>query len=212
MKKILLITLCFFITVNSFSQKSSTDFKHNISLSDCSSLLGLTTNMFIKDGAGIVVNAYASPIPHLSYTYKLTENFGVGITGTYQLFNFELSVMQMKIHRINPSLHLDYYIVTDDKIDVYGGGRIGYTIWTGNVTFSELRQYINSIIPSFVSNFIPQSFYNSIMPSDLKLFKTFVSYQAYVGTHIYITPNFGIKAEVAIGSPYWGLIGVNVRL
>jgi hypothetical protein len=50
------------------------------------------------------------------------------------------------------------------------------------------------------------------MPSDQKFFKTFTSYQVYLGTNIYITPNFAIKGELAIGSPYWGLLGLNVRL
>lgn len=212
MKKIFLLSVCFFIVINLSAQNKPKDFSHHISLSDASSLYGSVVNLFIPDGSGIVIKANASPIPHLSYTYMFTRNFGAGLTGTYQFFNFELSVLEMKIHRINPSVHADYYIVTNDNIDLYGGGRLGFSIWSGNISFADLRSYISSLIPSFATNLVPQSFYDKIMPSDKKFFKTFTSYQVYLGTNIYITPNFAIKGELAIGSPYWGLLGLNVRL
>lgn len=213
MKKILIILfVAFSISLN--AQNNST-FQHKIGLQIGSSLIGMNTNLWIKDGNKFVKNAYATPVPALSYTYMASDNVGFGIAGSYQLFNFDLlpldassNAIIMKINRYNINLHAKYYFFNNQTFDIYAGGRIGGTFWYGNVSFGQLFDYLEHILPDF----IPSSFINNIVPSKLPFAKISLAGQLNFGVDYYFIDNVGIKAEMAFGAPYWVLSGLNIRL
>jgi outer membrane protein W len=213
MKKILLVL---FVVINiSLNAQNNSTFKHKIGVYVGSSFVGMNTNMWIKDGNRVVKDAYATPVPMLSYTYMATDKIGFGVAGSYQLFNFDLlpldaslSAIVMKINRYNVNLHAKYYFLNNQTFDIYAGGRIGGTFWYGNVSFDELFNYLEHITPDF----IPSSLINKIVPSNLPFTKISLAGQLNFGVDYYFIDNVGIKAEMAVGAPYWVLTGLNIRL
>jgi len=207
-KLIILITI---IALNLTIRAQSYE-QHQIGLGVASSFLGFNTNMWV-DG-DLIKKATASPVPQFSYTYMLEEKIGVGFAGTYQLFYFDLfpidsqsSAVIMKIHRYNATIHAKYYFVNQQRFDLYASGRIGATYWHGNISFSQLNNYLARIAPPFIS----ESLIKRVVPSDLVFRKPFFAYQLNLGVDIYFTKNIGLKLETGLGAPYWALTGLNVR-
>ncbi|MBN2891895.1 MAG: hypothetical protein JXL97_08515 [Bacteroidales bacterium] len=211
MKRILLVVVFFAINVSLFAQKN--DFQHELSLDAGSSFLGFNTNVWVS--GSLVKQAYAIPVSVLSYTFKPEPNFGVGVAASYQLFYFDLlpinassSAVVMNINRINVSAHAKYYFVSEQNFDVYAGGKLGGTFWFGKVSFQELYDYITVIAPDFLEPILQKR----IIPSNLKFATSFFTGQLNLGGDIYFTDNVGLKLEMAVGAPYWALVGLNVRL
>ncbi|MBN2663372.1 MAG: hypothetical protein JXR68_06955 [Bacteroidales bacterium] len=211
MKKIFLVIAGIVFSLSLFAQ--SFDATHKIGIGVGSSFLGLNTNMWVK---GVLVkDAYASPVPQLSYTFMADENIGVGFAATYQFFYFDLfpidaqsSAVIMKINRFNATFHLKYYFINNNKLDVYAGGRLGITYWQGNVSFSQLNDYISRIAPAFISD----ALISKVVPSNLIFRKPFFAYQLNLGGNVYVTKNIGLKIETGLGAPYWAMTGLNLRL
>ncbi len=210
MKRKLILIIAIIFSINLSAQTNS--YQHKIELNVGSGFFGFTTNMFIK--GGLVNRAYATPIPHLAYTYKLDDNIGIGASVSYQRFNFDLlpldansSALLMQINRLNGSLHATYIITQSNNFDLYVGGKLGLTAWYGNISFQQLYDYAAQFLPSFV----PASVLDNIIPSNAKFFQTYISYQVYGGADFFISKHIGIKTELAIGATYWAEIGLNYR-
>ncbi len=210
MKKIILLFILIFSIVKINAQTN--DLKHRPAINIGSSFIGLNTNMWVQ--GSLVNDAFASPVPVISYTYMLEDKIGFGGSVSYQFFNFDLlplnshsSALKMNINRLNASIFGNFYFANQQNFDIYLGGRFGRTFWFGNVTFDELYNYLSHILPSFVSDNIV----NEIVPSDIKFFKSFFSYQVYLGGDIFFTDNIGLKIETAVGSPYWALAGLSFK-
>lgn len=210
MKKIFLVLIFIVFSLSLFAQ--SFDATHKIGLGVGSSFLGLNTNLWVK--GSLVKDAYASPVPQFSYTFMADENVGVGFAATYQLFYFDLfpidaqsSAVIMKINRFNATFHLKYYFLNKDKFDVYAAGRLGLTYWQGNVSFSQLNDYLSRIAPSFISD----ALISKVVPSNLIFRKPFFAYQLNLGGNLYITKNIGFKMETGFGAAYWAMTGLNLR-
>lgn len=203
-----------FFTV--FSQEKSTLEQHKISLGLGSSVMGVLTNYWL---IGSLVNkTYASPMPQISYTFKVNKNIGIGPALSYQYFGLDLlpinqqnSGIVMKINRTNLSGHLSFLANLNKSVVLYAGGRLGFTFWLGNITFAQLSSYLSSFSGNMILNSIIGSITKRLQPSDVRFFKSFISYQVFGGADIYFTSNVGLKFEMAVGSPYWLLTGVNIR-
>lgn len=210
MKKLFFLINVILISVVSFSQTSNA--QHKINLGVGSSFLGFNTNMWVE--GDLVKDAYATPVPQFSYTHMIDKKIGVGFAGTYQLYFFDLlpldatsSAVVMKINRYNGTFHGKYYFLNNNNLDVYVGGRIGITFWQGNVSFSQLNNYLAKIAPPFISD----ALIKSVVPSNLKFAKPSFAYQLNLGGNFYFTKNVGIKIETGFGAPYWAMTGINLR-
>lgn len=210
---IVLITMQYEIIL---SQQTNTVHQHKISLAIGSSVMGIVTNYWLI--GNLVNKTYASPMPQLSYTYKIDKNIGIGPALSYQYFGLDLlpinqqsSGIVMKINRTNLSGHFTFSTNLNKSLTLYAGGRLGLTFWSGNITFEELSNYLSSFSGNIILNSIIGRITKTIQPSNVRFFKTFISYQVLGGTEIYFTDNIGMKFEMAIGSPYWALAGLNYR-
>lgn len=211
MKKFLAIVMFLAIGFTSFAQNSF--YQHKLGLNAGSSFLGMNTNAWVK--GALVKRAYATPTGVLSYTYMVEKNVGVGIAGAYQMYYFDLlpidaqsSAALFKINRVNLALTGKYFFVNNPNFDMYGGAKVGGTFWYGEVSFGQLYDYIGRIAPDFIAPILQKR----IIPSNLPFAATFFSMQLNFGADFYFSEHVGIKTEVAFGAPYWGLLGVNVRL
>ncbi len=211
MKKTFLIIASFICLVN-FINGQQINQKHRIGVNAGSSFLGFNTNLWLH---GRLINeAYSSPLPQFSYTYIPENKLGIGAAISYQYFYFNLlpinsqsSAVIMKINKLNFSLHTKFFVINNRNFDLFLGARIGRSFWFGNISFSQLYNYLRQIAPDFISNIL----LNKIVPTDIKFTDSFFSYQLNIGGNYYLNKNIGIKSEIAIGSPYWGLLGLNFR-
>lgn len=216
MKNIFLASLIIF----SFSLNAqNSNFKHRIGLNIGSSSLGYTTNVWIKDGSGLVKKAYATPVMQLSYTYMLGKRFGFGGAVAYQKFYLDLlpldaqsSAAIMNVNRTNFTVHAKFYYINNKRFDLYSGVRLGGTFWNGNISFQQLYDYLSKIIPPIVPESFSNNMLSKIVPSKVKFAKTFFSGQFNFGADVFFTNNIGVKMELAVGAPYWALAGLNIRL
>jgi hypothetical protein len=187
---------------------------NQISVGLGTSLWGSLTNVFVK--GAIVKKAFATPVMSLQYTRLWTKKIGVGAGIYYQNFHYDLlpldnskSGLNANINRMNFSLHTEYYFVQNKKFDMYFGGEIGMTFWWGKVSFNALRDYVNDVFSDFP--FIADQINKVLIPSDNNFATHNFSKQIYGGMDYFFNKNIGLKAELALGAPYWSKIALNVR-
>lgn len=140
-----------------------------------------------------------------SFDYGVTEMFSIGglygrqtidgQIGSYSWVNLKGENKTENVHfkavrnniSILPKIH---YRLNHDKIDLYSGIRIGYTLWNIDVIAND---------PNFdvIEKIIPRN-----RPS-LGIIPIAVRY--------YFSDNFGAELEPAIGAPYVGSIGIKYR-
>ncbi len=201
------------VLANAQETVSFTPYKHNFNVGVGSNLYGIITNRFVK--GDLVDRAYATPIFHVTYSYQALTNLYVGVGFNYQYFYFSLlpldsthNALVATINRTNLNLHVDWYVVHQQNYNIFIGGQGGVTFWSGSLTFSQIIDYVNQIIPfPFIANQIVKN----LVPSDIKFFDYSFSLQLNAGFNKYFTPNFGLHGELAIGAPYWAEIGLTYR-
>ncbi len=185
-----------------------------ITLAFGSSVPGLLANGFSR--SSYVNSSFATPVMNLSYAYLFQDNISVGAVVSYQniyldllpLSNSSSSGISFNLNRLNLSLHTEYYVVQKNKIDLYLGGKLGVNAWWGKVSFNELRDYLDQIIPF---QFIVDAINKELIPSNENFHSLRISYQFTAGADYFFTQNIGLKGELAFGSPYWLNLGLNVR-
>ncbi len=209
MKKILIIL---FVAVG-FSLNAQTDiYKNQLELNVGSSFIGYNTNKWIK--GSFVNDVYATPLPQITYENMIVPRLGVGASAAYQLFHLDLlpldsnsNVLVTNINRLNTSLMIKFYVLDQRNYNMFLGVKLGGTFWFGNISFSQLYDYVSALAPDIISNLIIKR----IIPSNIRFAQLFMAYQLNIGGNYYFTDHFGVKTELAVGSPYWGSIGLSYR-
>lgn len=208
----LLIVSSLALSAQNVENNTQIDYKNGLNAGFGSSLYGLVTNTFVK---GIYVRkANAIPVLHLEYQREVQEDIYMGINASYQYFYFDLlpidtahSGVVTKINKLNLGLSADYLFLNHQKFDMYFGGQIGISFWTGQISFNQLIDYTNEVFPAFLSNIITKR----LISSSKNFFYTAYSFQTHLGFDKYFTENLGIRGELALGSPYMAMIGLNYR-
>jgi len=142
------------------------------------------------------INISYSPAYSLTADYGLTNQFSIGpamgyqiVTITYNNYDNLLirkSIVQ-NISRLNIGIRLLYHFFTNSRIDIYTGGRPGFSHWSNTN---------NSGDPSFVG---------STSPFNLP------SIQWLLGIRAYLIDNLGLHLEGALGTPYFIEGGITLR-
>jgi len=217
MKKYITVIFVLLISFSVYAQTNTIDtnsnFRNNVNLGVGSSFFGFITNTLVK--GSLVNKAYATPVFHLAYEREVLDNTYMGINAGYQNFYFDLlpidsdhSVLITNINRINLSLSADHFFLNQPRFNMFFGGQLGLTIWEGRLSFEELVSYVNELIPiQVVSDMITKK----LIPSSDNFFTTNFSYQLHLGMEKYFTDNLGLRGTIAVGSPYWAMIGLNYR-
>jgi len=216
MKKLILILVLIFGLLNIGKSQTNTpnDAKwQQVTLGFGSSVPGILTNVLAK--STYINSSFATPVFNLTYSYLLQDNISVGAVVGYQDAYLDLlplssqtSGITFNLNRLNLSLHTEYYFMQSDKFDMYLGGKVGFNSWWGKISFSELIDYLNEIIPY---DFISEAVVKDLVPSDNKFHSINFTYQFTAGLDYFFTKNIGIKAELAFGAPYWANLGLNYR-
>ncbi len=120
-------------------------------------------------GVGAVIG-YSST--KLSYTESNTYYNG---NGNYQTYTYQESLLWTSL---SLGGHANYHFVRKEKVDVYVGGGLGYTI--NNLTYSNNDPYY--------PNNVTYATYNP----------NAIFYAVTIGMRYYFTPNIGIYAEGGI--------------
>jgi hypothetical protein len=174
-------------------------------LVDINSLGNYSSNSNSYSGSTAYTN---SSIPAISgaVDYGIFNEFSIGAGLTYQTCTVNVSdwfnqftglnenvtenISRLNI-RVRISAHWDF--ADNHAWEMYGGIGVGYSFWTdGN----------NANDPTFPSD----------APWDLGVgSKKLVSIQGFLGIRGYFTENVGAHVEVAVGSPYFFDIGLNLR-
>jgi opacity protein-like surface antigen len=185
---------------------------HQLTFGAGSSVWGAVTNMFVK---GSYINTSSStPVFYGEYSYAYSKEISVGLSLSYQRLHYDIDPFDslpgitINLNRINGSLHAEYYFVQTGRFDMYFGGKLGLNYWWGKVSFEQIRDYIHAIIPY---DFLSKPIIDNLVPSDANFKWTKFSYQIGAGVDYFFTDHIGIKGQLTIGSPYWSMIGLNVR-
>lgn len=214
MKKYTIILYIFsFVVANS----QALHHKNLIEINTGSSLIGIKTKKWLKN-KNFVNKIYTTPIIQTSYEYNPVKKIAVAISATYQLFHIDLLPMNTNtnaiianIHRTNIAAIAKLYPIKNTKYDIYLGLRIGNTLWTGKISFDQLRKYLTKITPSPIFKPIVEKIIEKIIPSNLRFAKNFFTLQLNTGAHYFFSKNIGVKTEISFGAPTWVTIGLNYR-
>lgn len=216
MKKTILIFVLVFGLLNHGQSQTITpkDAKwQQVSLGLGSSVPGILANVIAK--SSYINSSFATPVINLTYSYLLQDNISIGAVVAYQDVYFDLlplpshsSGITFNVNRLNLSLHTEYYFVQNDNFDVYLGGKVGFNTWWGKVSFTELIDYLNEIIPY---ELITDAIVKDLVPSNENFHSINFTYQFTAGMDYFLTKNIGVKAELAFGAPYWANLGLNYR-
>ncbi len=192
---------------------SFSTYQHKINICVGSSMWGILSNTLIK--GNLVDKAYATPVFHAAYGYEVFDNVFLGPGLSYQFFHFSLfpldsshNALVTNINRLNINLHSEWYVVRQHNFNIFVGGQLGITFWSGELTFNQLIDYVKKIIPF---DNLTNSIIDAYAPSNKKFFDYGISKQLYVGVNKYFSPNIGLHGELALGAPYWTEIGLTYR-
>ncbi len=209
---LLIISILSLQTLNAQFNLKSAEY-HQLTFGAGSSVWGAITNVFIK---GSMINtANSTPVFYGEYAYGYDKNISVGISLSYQKLHYDVAPFDslpgviINFNRINGSLHAEYYFVNSGNFDLFFGGKLGLNYWWGAVSFQQVRDYITAIIPY---DFLTQPIIDNLVPSDANFKWIKFSYQLSLGADYFFNEHIGIKGSLNIGSPYWSMVGLNIRL
>jgi len=140
----------------------------------------------------------STPVLAGSYDYGVSDIFSVGVAASYQSFTEQYSstkyasfllepTFKVVTTRTNIAVRPLFHISNTDKFDLYGGLRIGYTIWEHNVSTDKIKVEF----PSFEQDGF--------------------ALQALLGMRYFFGDFIGVGLELSIGSPYFTMAGVNFK-
>jgi hypothetical protein len=153
-------------------------------------------------GGGGPAFLYNSPAFNATLNYNFTKKFSIGIGGAYEWFTDHPGYGQSetasweteKISRYNVTWIVLYHFSKLVYSDAFTGLRIGASVWNDQIT-SNTQNYPTSIV------------YQTMSTSTLQrgCFQLLFGYQYFP---IY---NFGLHAEIGIGTPYFAEAGISIR-
>ena len=194
MKKLILLFLIAPLSV--FSQKQEGEMVATAGAGW--SLLGAIFSLSDVSGE---TSTTVTPVFHASFDYGLTRNMSIGAAFGYQKAtvsyndyvyynsnNQEITEdFDWSVSRLNIGARVLFHYGSNENFDMYSGMRLGFQSFTSEFDTTD---------PSFDSDFK-----GGTLGFQLVAF----------GARGYFTPNIGFNAEVALGSPYFVMGGLNYR-
>ncbi|MGQ0828541.1 MAG: hypothetical protein ACT4ON_09120 [Bacteroidota bacterium] len=170
------------------------------------SMIGIASSIVVNN----LVDEELKVSPTFSghYDIGLTDFFSLGVAATYQRFKLSYTQdvynssgfervghYQDKLIRTNYGVRAMFHFAKNEKIDMYAGPRIGYTIWKKSTSNPDTTYIIENNNPwalrlSTASN---------------------IGYtaQALFGMRFFFNEYVGINYEVSIGAPTFLTVGIN---
>jgi hypothetical protein len=142
----------------------------------------------------------ALPLLNLAVDYGFHEKFSAGVAFGYQKVTMNLhdiitvgDVQHDTWTRLHFAARADYYIVSNDNLNLYTGVKLGYNLYTVTTT-------------------IPQQYYPDY--THHLWFPATTCEQAHFGMSYYFSDMVGVNAEIGLGfgSPYLLEAGLAIRL
>ena len=143
-------------------------------------------------------NIKAIPPLYLNADYGITENFSIGLAGSYNSISYDDVIISFDDNgnTIEESVNVRgsrntvaaralFHFGDNPKLDQYAGLRAGMTFWGWN----------------------DESLVNEENQSSANL-----SYRILYGMRAYLTDNLGVNLEIGIGTPYFFNGGISYRL
>ncbi|MBN8702918.1 MAG: hypothetical protein J0M08_07625 [Bacteroidetes bacterium] len=194
----LIIAISWLVKPNSvFAQKEKGDIV--VTGGASFSLVGLLANLAKEsvNTSGSSASISVTPGMNVMLDYGVAKVFSLGVAASYQSLTSKYSDyyddngyyfvgnFKTTISRTNIGVRpLFHFGGTSENLDMYAGGRISYTLWS--VTGDNTGEFINQ-------------------------FNSRPTFQALVGMRYFFTQNIGFNLEGAIGSPYYAMMGLNLK-
>ncbi|MGQ0828542.1 MAG: hypothetical protein ACT4ON_09125 [Bacteroidota bacterium] len=171
------------------------------------SMIGVSSSMVVNGGQG-THELKVSPAFSGHYDVGLATFFSLGFAATHQTFKLYYhynvynaageSVTEYyvdKLARTNYGLRAMFHFGENEKIDMYAGPRIGYTIWNISTNNPDTA-------------FVVENNQNWALRTSVK---SNVGYtvQALFGMRFFFNKYVGINYEVSIGAPTFLTVGIN---
>jgi hypothetical protein len=186
--------------------KAQVDMPHSVSLNVGTSLIGDLIRTTLKNDANVDENVTAKVTPafQLNYDYRITNVISLGLAFSYQSIGAEVSNHQytdgngnvqtetykVAYRRTNIGFRPLFHYGNMERIDMYSGLRLGYTMWN----FKE-----DSNDP------------NNDPGDDAKIRSRFAPQLILFGMKGYFTEHIGANFEFAIGAPHYASGGLCYR-
>lgn len=189
-------------------QAQNLDYKSNLSINVGGSTVGAilksldVAEINIDNFEISSINTTGTPVLELNYDHGINNWFSIGVAGAYQQFQTSLEGMKtaegateqidINLNRVNVAVRPLFHYYNKERLDLYGGLRIGWTQWSANSNATDklLEEDIVDELPG-IGGFRLQA-----IP---------------FGMRYYMTENFGFNGELAIGSPHFISGGLNYR-
>jgi hypothetical protein len=166
------------------------------------SITGLFVNAVLAtvDQAG-GVNTSSIPGLNAMFDYGVSDRFSVGAAYYYQSFTTNFTSytdtsgtvqngdFKLALIRQNAGARMLFHFGENENLDVYAGARVGFTFWS-----------TKSDVPA-----------NSGLDLDVSAIRSRMLPQGIFGMRYYFTDNIGANVELAVGPPYFMMIGLNAR-
>jgi len=198
------LSLSLFNSEKAFAQKGADAPPSVITAGAGWSLVGA---LFSTLGSGIPDSSdfsyHQTPVILGSYDYYFSSKFSIGAAYSFQSFTTEYTnygytgtagaqyygTWKNTLKRQNFAIRPLFHFGSGEEIDPYFGLRLGYTQWSSTTTNPD---------PAY------DSFESISIGTPIKV-------QVLFGARYWVADFLGINAEVAIGSPYFAMMGVNFR-
>lgn len=215
MKKIFTTISILALLLNSLSAQHSDFYKYKLEFGLGGSSIGMISRKAFK-----AANIYKNVTPALraGFFVNMNKSMALGISLTNQSFHaagrFDtLANATVDINKLNFSINGRYYYINHQSTQLYSNLDFGVSLWTVKTAVSTdvLEKLVNQYVSiGFIANAINKTLdkYNSISG---KFDFTLENVQL---TILGISKNmghFGLYGELAIGSPYFILMGLNYK-
>lgn len=215
MKKIFLTLLLFTFVYNCATAQYNDFYKYRLELALGGSGIGMISRQVFK-----AANIYKSVSPALKagFFINMNKSTALGISLTNQSFhaagNFDtLANATLDINKLNFSINGRYYYINNSNTGLYSNLAFGISLWTVKTEVSTdileklVNQYISiGLIAEFINKTLDK--YNSVSG---KFNFTLENVQLTLLGLSKSMGNFGVYGELAIGSPYFVLMGLNYK-
>jgi hypothetical protein len=147
----------------------------------------------------------STPVFQFCYDYAVVEGLSIGAGGSYQEFIHDYEYYYPsgayenysdRFTRANIGARVLAHFSESEKVDLYAGGRVGYTIWDSGSNNPTPGYRPSEYAPELI-----RASYNGIHYTTQGIF----------GFRYFLVPNFGLGAEVSLGAPGFFMIGLQGR-
>ena len=159
-----------------------------------------------SEETGIKINA--TPSFQLSYDYALSKWFSLGGAASFNSIkssatNFSFldeagktrtGDYDFKGNRVTVAARALFHYGNEGKLDMYSGVRVGFKTWTGTLTTT------GNLTDNFTAD--------DIFPQKTGLNAQIIPF----GLRYYVSDNFGLGFETALGAPYFAALQLNYRM